>query len=102
MILDGQCGAFNPLLLECLKDIEDIIEVSLDIDAQMDVNPSLVTKVTEELLDSRIVEKASYSSWRLEKEQEKRKFFTAGLEEIQLNMILPLKRLRFLNTEQNC
>lgn len=79
MILDGQCGAFNPLLLECLKDIE----VSLDIDAQMDVNPSLVTKVTEELLDSRIVEKASYSSWRLEKEQEKRKFFTAGLEEIQ-------------------
>ena len=83
MILDGQCGAFNPLLLECLKDIEDIIEVSLDIDAQMDVNPSLVTKVTEELLDSRIVEKASYSSWRLEKEQEKRKFFTAGLEEIQ-------------------
>ena len=83
MILDGQCGAFNPLLLECLKDIEDIIEVSLDIDAQMDVNPSLVTKVTEELLDSRIVEKASYSSWRLVKEQEKRKFFTAGLEEIQ-------------------
>ena len=83
MILDGQCGAFNPLLLECLKDIEDIIEVSLDMDAQMDVNPSLVTKVTEELLDSRIVEKASYSSWRLEKEQEKHKFFTAGLEEIQ-------------------
>ena len=79
MILDGQCGAFNPLLLECLKDIEDIIEVSLDMDAQMDVNPSLVTKVTEELLDSRIVEKASYSSWRLEKEQEKHKFFTAGM-----------------------
>ena len=83
MILDGQCGAFNPLLLECLKDIEDIIEVSLDMDAQMDVNPSLVTKVTEELLDSRIVEKAGYSSWRLENEQEKHKFFTAGLEEIQ-------------------
>ena len=83
MILDGQCGALNPLLLECLKDFEEIIEVSLDMDAQMDVNPSLVTKVTEELLDSRIVEKASYSSWRLEKEQEKHKFFTAGLEEIQ-------------------
>ncbi len=83
MILDGQCGAFNPLLLECLKDIEDIIEDSLDMDAQTDVNTSLVSKVTEELLDSRIVEKASYSSWRLEKEQEKRKFFTAGLEEIQ-------------------
>lgn len=83
MILDGQCGAFNPLLLECLKDIEDVIETSLDMDAQMEVNTSLVTKVTEEILDSRIVEKASYSSWRLEREQEKRKFFTAGLEEIQ-------------------
>ena len=83
MILDGQCGAFNPLLLECLKDIEDVIEASLDMDAQTDVNTSLVTKVTEELLDSRIVEKVSYSSLRLEKEQEKRRFFTAGLDEIQ-------------------
>ncbi|MEI3141161.1 MAG: hypothetical protein V8S34_06160 [Lawsonibacter sp.] len=22
MILDGQCGAFNPLLLQCLKDVQ--------------------------------------------------------------------------------
>lgn len=102
MILDGQCGAFNPLLLECLKDIEDIIEVSLDIDAQMDVNPSLVTKVTEELLDSRIVEKASYSSWRLEKSRKNANFSQQDWKKFSLNMILPLKRLRFLNTEQNC
>lgn len=102
MILDGQCGAFNPLLLECLKDIEDIIEVSLDMDAQMDVNPSLVTKVTEELLDSRIVEKASYSSWRLEKSRKNANFSQQDWKKFSLNMILPLKRLRFLNMEQNC
>ena len=23
MILNGECGAFNPILLECLKDIQD-------------------------------------------------------------------------------
>lgn len=27
MILDGECGVFNPLLLECLEEIQDKIHV---------------------------------------------------------------------------
>ena len=29
MILNGECGAFNPLLLECLKDIQNDLRVEL-------------------------------------------------------------------------
>ena len=36
MILNGECGAFNPLLLTCLKDIEDEIqEMVYDTDVVM-------------------------------------------------------------------
>ena len=30
MILNGECGAFNPLLLECLVEIQDRIKTELD------------------------------------------------------------------------
>ena len=29
MILNGECGVFNPLLLECLLDIEDKIRIRI-------------------------------------------------------------------------
>lgn len=32
MILDGECGAFNPLLLQCLKDIQDELRDELKND----------------------------------------------------------------------
>ena len=31
MILNGECGVFNPLLLECLQEIEGEIAFSLDV-----------------------------------------------------------------------
>ena len=30
MILNGECGAFSPLMLECLLDIKDAIGVELN------------------------------------------------------------------------
>jgi len=30
MILDGECGQFNPVLLQCLVNIQDRIKVGLD------------------------------------------------------------------------
>ena len=29
MILNGECGAFNPLLLQCLTDIQDDLKEKL-------------------------------------------------------------------------
>lgn len=36
MILGGECGAFNPLLLECLKDIEGSLQAELKKDYHSD------------------------------------------------------------------
>lgn len=36
MILGGECGTFNPLLLECLKDIEGSLQAELKKDYQSD------------------------------------------------------------------
>lgn len=36
MILGGECGTFNPLLLECLKDIEGSLQTELKKDYQSD------------------------------------------------------------------
>lgn len=30
MILDGECGLFNPLLLDCLLDIKDSLKAELE------------------------------------------------------------------------
>lgn len=30
MILDGECGLFNPLLLDCLLDIKDSLKEELE------------------------------------------------------------------------
>ena len=38
MILEGECGSFNPLLLECLKDIQDDIEREINYDTPADAS----------------------------------------------------------------
>lgn len=32
MILDGECGVFNPILIECLEDIADILEKEFSVE----------------------------------------------------------------------
>ena len=53
MILNGECGAFNPLLLECFKDCSKelerrIKEVSFDDNAEDDINDYLVRTLKTE------------------------------------------------------
>ena len=54
MILDGQCGAFNPVLLQCLKECEKQIlaELSDSIDSTQD--DRLLIRATEELVENKI------------------------------------------------
>ena len=34
MILDGECGTFNPLLMECLKEMAGTLRQELDNNSQ--------------------------------------------------------------------
>ena len=39
MILAGECGAFNPLLLECLEEIQGKIKEELEVQDVPEISP---------------------------------------------------------------
>lgn len=49
MIIDGQCGVFNPLLLECLCDISEEMKASL-FENENYADQAVVSKMTDELV----------------------------------------------------
>lgn len=83
MIFDGQCGAFNPLLLECLKNVGSGIAKALDIDSRSEIDRYMIAHVAEEIVDDKISDNSAYRSKLLAAEHTKRVFFTTDIEEIQ-------------------
>lgn len=50
MIKNGECGTFNPLLLECLMDVEGTLRQELQTRAQKYIDRQLVRDMTNELI----------------------------------------------------
>jgi len=82
MIMDGECGAFHPLLLRCLRENAEEIR-----DAMVSGTPQLsqreVRKVTEELLRREELTASDRTLQMLEHERIKNSFFAAMSGEIQ-------------------
>lgn len=96
MILDGQCGAFNPVLLQCLKDCEKQIlaEFSDSIDSTQD--DRLLIRATEELVENKISsDKIDFSAHLPIAARDRWNFFSDGSGEIQFeyDAILDVLRL---------
>ena len=96
MILDGQCGAFNPVLLQCLKDCEKQIlaEFSDSIDTTQD--DRLLIRATEELVENTISsDKIDFSAHLPIAARDRWNFFSDGSGEIQFeyDAILDVLRL---------
>lgn len=96
MILDGQCGAFNPVLLQCLKDCEkQILAEFLDsIDTTQD--DRLLIRATEELVENKISsDKIDFSAHLPIAARDRWNFFSDGSGEIQFeyDAILDVLRL---------
>lgn len=95
MILDGQCGAFNPVLLQCLKDCEKQIlaEFSDSIDTTQD--DKLLIRATEELVENKISsDKIDFSAHLPIAARERWNFFSDGSGEIQFEYDAMLDVLR--------
>lgn len=95
MILDGQCGAFNPVLLQCLKDCEKQIlaELSDSIDTTQD--DKLLIRATEELVENKISsEKINFSTHLPIAARDRWNFFSDGSGEIQFEYDAMLDVLR--------
>ncbi len=82
MILDGQCGTFNPLLMECLRDHADVIRDDLD-KVQEDAAPRESRRIVEELSRREGLAASERTLQLLEHERMKYSFFAAMSQEIQ-------------------
>ena len=75
MILEGQCGQFNPLLLECLKEISP--QLSRTFKKEKDDNREYyeAQRISEEILRQNALPRKDHSQRVIEIMQEKIKFF---------------------------
>ena len=87
MILDGQCGQFNPILLKCLKELR--LQLSKMLDKEMDDNSYYheVQRLSNEILSDRSLPNQNYSQSILRVMKEKVDFFKAnsGMGSIDYN-----------------
>jgi diguanylate cyclase (GGDEF) domain len=87
MILNGECGAFNPLLLECLKDVEDEMKNIRQGNALHHGIDKEITKIADTLHHHEELSSADRAIELLEYERKKYEFFAAMSQEIQFEYI---------------
>lgn len=89
MILDGQCGQFNPILLKCLKELS--IQLSKMLNKEMDGNKYFheIQRLSNEILNDKSLPNQNYSQSVVKVMQEKIDFFksNSGLNSIDYNTI---------------
>lgn len=84
MILDGDCGAFNPLLYNCLRDTADYIHSTVHGKEKSLNEDSMAFKVTKEIIADKVYSQDTDKKYLLSFENAKRKFFSKGIKEIQI------------------
>ncbi len=94
MILDGQCGAFNPLLLECLTENSDSIRMVMDADSDQAVIRESQNIVKDSVRTTPGDATASERTLRLmDYERMKHSFFSAMTKELQFEYSVTPPRL---------
>ena len=83
MILGGECGTFNPLLMECLRDCADDIPRALDGDSFEQRSRRELQNVARELHKHEELTASERTLELLEHERMKYSFFASLTEEIQ-------------------
>lgn len=85
MILGGECGAFNPLLLECLEEVGQDIKEALADNSQSGYDGRELSRITDELLRNNEVPVSGRAEKLLEFEQAKNDFVTQHTEELMFS-----------------
>ena len=89
MILDGQCGAFNPLLLECLVEVAERLPQELSGGSSEErVSRMEMRSVAEEMHRHEELSASERTLHLLEHERMKYSFFAAMSQEVQFEYTL--------------
>ncbi|MCM1284883.1 MAG: diguanylate cyclase [Acetobacter sp.] len=83
MIKNGECGCFNPILIECLEDVSDFLVKELKINSYSKKHLNEVKKITNEMLVKNEFSVLDNSINYLEQERIKYEFFASISQEIQ-------------------
>lgn len=83
MIKTGECGVFNPILLECFEEIEEMLERNMKIKSPTRKNMLQIKARTEEMLRQNQFSIANNSINYLEQERIKNEFYASLSKEIQ-------------------
>ncbi len=83
MILNGQCGAFNPLLLQCLAQNADRIRTALEAESVQEMRRKRLRSLSEETLRGEGGGVSERTLRLLDYERMKYNFFAALTDEIQ-------------------
>lgn len=95
MIMNGECGVFNPLLLECLKDISSVLERNLNLIAD-DYNSQIgVLSTVERMMKENDLGISDSTLHMLQQEREKNQFFASLSQEIQFEYGTVPERITF-------
>lgn len=82
MILNGECGAFNPLLLECLTDISEVLRKQLHVASAEQTSEQEMFNALERTMESGGLDAPERMLHLLEHEREENRFFMETTEEI--------------------
>lgn len=88
MILNGECGAFNPLLLECLEELGDKLQKELQSNLPELLNlpdSEELREISDELMQSEEMTETEKAVQMLEFERSKVQFLAASVPEIIAN-----------------
>lgn len=82
MIVNGECGAFNPLLLECLTDIADVLKAELNVVSFGKVTEKSLRDATEQMIKLNGADIPNRTVQLLERERLKYRFLSDLSHEI--------------------
>lgn len=83
MILNGECGAFNPLLLDCLVEVGDRILKELDLHSLDGMSDIEMEGIASELKSHNELRASNRTLMLLEQERIKYRFFASMSQEVQ-------------------
>ena len=95
MILGGECGAFNPLLLECLKDVSEDLKDLKSTNESYDYQNE-AAHVADELLNENELPKGNALRRMMDNERMKKDFFMAYSDGIQFEYDKLLHKVVFV------
>lgn len=97
MILNGECGQFNPLLIKCLEDEESELRLHLNVDLDSYNYSDEVVHVTDEMLACNSLPVEDRSRIMIENERSKKDFFAMQSGGIQFEYDATLHKVTYVD-----